>query len=206
MPSRPALRGRISPAPSCESGRSRRVSSARTTGALVTPQLGGTSRSGRLAPCRSTSKLVSRWVGRNRTRLVQHHRSRATPVLPPRQGGNPSLSRQIAFSARVHVGAFPSAIGWCARPAPATYSIHFSKTTAHASSRSGPRFPTGSGDSRLLRWDIHFGGPSPRVPGLFDLVRAGGPYLCPCVADPVIEPVSEPTRVTSLDRSTSDFA
>jgi len=79
----------------------------------------------------------------------------ATPLLtsdafpPPRLGGGPVPSRQIALSARVSVGAFPSAIEWCALPAPATYSIRFSKTTAHASPHSGPRFPTGPGDSRF---------------------------------------------------------
>lgn len=45
--------------------------------------MGGTSHSERLAPCRSTSKLVSARVGRNRTRLVQHHRSRAMPSHRP---------------------------------------------------------------------------------------------------------------------------
>lgn len=123
------------------------------------------------------------------------------PALPVLDGGLDS-TRQIAFSARVSVGASPSAIRWRARPAPATYSIHFSKTTARASSHSGPRnFPTGPGDSRFLRWELHFGEPFLHVQGLFDLERSGGPCLCPFVGGPVIEPVSEPTRVISLGRS-----
>lgn len=125
---------------------------------------------------------------------------------PPRLGGGPVPSRQIAFSARVSVGAFPSAIEWCARPAPATYSIRFSKTTAHASPHSEPRFPHWARGFPLLRWDIHFGGSFRSAAvcstsGLFDPAHSGGPCLCPSVADPVIEPVSGPTRVIDLGRS-----
>lgn len=133
----------------------------------------------------------------------------ATPSLtsesspPPRLSWRwfGSLSRQIAFSARFGVGASPSAIGWCARPAPATYSIHFSKTTAHASSDSEPRCPHWARGLPLST----SGGPLRRIPRgvrrLFDFEHTGGPCLCPSVAGLVLVPVAGSTHSVGLDHS-----
>jgi hypothetical protein len=67
-------------------------------------------------------------------------------------------------------------------------------------------FPHWARGFPLLRWDIHFSGSSRSVAvcstsSLFDSAHSGGPCLCPSVADPVIEPVSGPTRVIDLGRS-----
>lgn len=135
--------------------------------ACLSPK-GGTSRPGRLAPYRPTSKLVASWVGRNRTQLMQDHRSRVTRRhLPVREATQLFLVRS-----RSQLGSaweLPRARSeGLRRPAPATYSIHFSKTTAHASSHSGPRMPHWARGLPLLRWDVHFGGLGEPTRSLFD--------------------------------------
>lgn len=143
-----------------ELGRSSRVASTRAKGALVTPQMGGTSRSERLAPYRSTSMLVSKGVGRNRTRLVQHHRSRASPRhRPVFLGGGSGLFLVRSHSQLGSAWELPRARsdGAPDRRLQPTVSISQRRPLTPRLTPS-LAVPTGLGDSRFLRREVHFGG------------------------------------------------
>lgn len=119
---------------------------------------------------------------------------------PPRLGGNSALSRQIAFSARVRVGASPSAIRWPAPTGACNLQYPFLKDDrSRLVSLRASHAPLGPGTpASTLGCPLRRARPTNSEP-----IRprpATEPCLCPFVANPVIGPISGPTRAIRLDR------
>lgn len=200
MPPRPAPSHQVSLATSCEPWRTARVAPTRTLGALVSPR-GGTSRSGRLAPCHSTSVLVGQlgWSKPYPTDAPPSLTSDSSP--PPRLGGRlGSFSSDRILSSGPR-GSFPE------RDQVARADRRLQPTVSISQRRPlTPRLtpdlacPTGSGDS-LFYVGMSTSAGSPDRPEAYSTPANRRTVPLPFVANPVIDPVSESTRVIRLDHS-----